>query len=82
AVKGRSKESVGAFFAALGEQRSACLRFVTCDGAEWIRTVVAAKAPEAIVCLDTFHVVSVRREAPCIRRRVRDPPHLAVAAAR
>ncbi|MGH9165713.1 MAG: ISL3 family transposase [Acidimicrobiales bacterium] len=29
-----------------------------------------------------FQVIFVRREAPCIRRRVRDPPHLAVAAAR
>ena len=82
AAKGRSKDSVGAFFAALGDERAARLRFVSCDGAEWIRTVVAEAAPDAIVCLDTFHVIGVRREAPCIRRRVRDPPHLAVAAAR
>ena len=31
---------------------------------------------------DPFHVVEVRHEAPCIRRRVRDPPLRAVAAAR
>jgi len=39
-------------------------------------------APQAVICFDPFHVVKVRREAPCIRRRVRDPPLWAVAAAR
>jgi transposase len=63
AAKGRSKDTVEAFFAALGDERAAQLRFVTCDGAEWIRTVVADKAPEAIVCLDTFHVVGWATDA-------------------
>ncbi len=63
AIKGRSKDSVGAFFCALGDERSAALRFVTCDGAEWIHTVVADKAPEAIVCLDTFHVIGWATDA-------------------
>lgn len=31
---------------------------------------------------DPFHLVKVRHEAPCIRRRVRDPPPRAVAAVR
>ena len=31
---------------------------MSCDGAEWIRAVVARRAPEAVVCLDSFHVVS------------------------
>jgi len=34
------------------------LQFVTADGAEWIRDVVTESAPDAIVCLDTFHVIS------------------------
>lgn len=63
AVKGRSKDSVAAFFAALGEERAAGLAFVSCDGAEWIRTVVADAAPDAIVCLDTFHVVGWATDA-------------------
>ncbi|MCA1694127.1 MAG: ISL3 family transposase [Actinobacteria bacterium] len=63
AAKGRSKDTVEAFFAALGDERSAALRFVTCDGAEWIRTVVADKAPDAVVCLDTFHVISWATDA-------------------
>ncbi|MGH9171414.1 MAG: ISL3 family transposase [Acidimicrobiales bacterium] len=58
AAKGRSKETVGAFFDALGEDRAKELAFVSCDGAEWIRTVVAERAAEAVVCLDNFHVVS------------------------
>ena len=45
------------FFDALGPERSARLRFVTADGAEWICAVVAERAPHAIICIDTFHVV-------------------------
>jgi transposase len=63
ATKGRSKDTVGAFFDALGDERSARLRFVSADGAEWIHTVVAERAPEAIVCLDTFHVVGWATDA-------------------
>lgn len=57
AAKGRSKETVGKFFDALGAERAGALRFVTADGAEWIRLVVVDRAPDAIVCIDTFHVV-------------------------
>lgn len=56
AAKGRSKATVGAFFDALGP-RAAHLQFVTADGATWIADVVAERAPDAIVCLDTFHVI-------------------------
>lgn len=58
AAKGRSKDTVGQFFDAVGEQRCQGLGFVSADGAEWIRSVVAARALEAVVCLDPFHVVS------------------------
>ena len=30
---------------------------MTCDGAEWIRTVVAQRAEGALICLDTFHLI-------------------------
>lgn len=56
-TKGRSKDTVTAFFDALGE-RVRDLEIVTTDGAEWIRTVVAARAPNAEICIDTFHVVA------------------------
>ena len=56
AAKGRSKATVGRFFDALGD-RADTLGFVTADGAEWIRGVVEKRAPDAIVCIDTFHVI-------------------------
>lgn len=63
AAKGRTKAVVGEFFDALGDERAARLAFVSCDGAEWIRTVVADRAPDAIVCLDTFHVIGWATDA-------------------
>lgn len=63
AAKGRSKDTVNEFFDALDDERSARLQFVTADGASWIRDVVAERAPDAIVCLDTFHVVSWATDA-------------------
>lgn len=56
AAEGRSKATVGAFFDALGD-RTGDLEFVTADGATWITEVVAQRAPDAIVCIDTFHVI-------------------------
>lgn len=63
AAEGRSKAVVASFFDQLGTERTAQLGFVTCDGAEWIRTVIAARAPEAIICIDTFHVISWATDA-------------------
>ena len=57
AAKGRTKAVVGEFFDALGDERAQNLAFVTCDGAEWIRAVVSERAPGAIICLDTFHLI-------------------------
>lgn len=62
AKKGRSKATVETFFDALGE-RAGDLQFVTADGAGWITDVVAERAPDAIVCLDTFHVISWATDA-------------------
>ena len=63
AAKGRKKTTVHAFFDALGDERAAQLQFVTCDGAEWIRDVVAKRAKDATVCLDTYHLVSWATDA-------------------
>ena len=57
AQKGRTKEAVNSFFDVLGDERAAQLQFVSCDGAEWIRSVVAERSPGALVCLDTFHLI-------------------------
>jgi transposase len=55
---GRDTATLRRFFDALGEARSAALTHVSADGAEWIHTVVAERAPQAIICLDPFHVVA------------------------
>ncbi|RFS45619.1 transposase [Micromonospora craniellae] len=55
--EGRRKQTVEAFFAALGPQRAAALTHVSADGADWIGDVVAAHAPHALRCLDAFHAV-------------------------
>jgi transposase len=70
AAKGRSKDTVHAFFDTLGDDRAAQLQFVTADGAEWIRDVVAARAPDAVVCMDTFHVIGWATKALDEVRRV------------
>lgn len=69
AARGRSKETVGIFFDVLGD-RAAELQFVTADGATWITDVVAARVPDAIVCLDTFHVIGWATKALDEVRRV------------
>ena len=71
AAEGRSKATVAAFFTAIGPDRSAGLTHVGCDGADWIHTVVAERAPQARLCLDSFHVVAWASEAVDeVRRRI------------
>ena len=52
------------------------------DLAESFRAGLSPHLDHARRVADLFHVVRVRHEAPCIRRRVRDPPLRAVAAVR
>ncbi len=58
AAPGREAKTVHAFFDALGASRAAQITHVSADGADWIAGVVAARAPQAILCADPFHVVS------------------------
>jgi transposase len=58
AHEGRNKETLRLFFQQLGAVRSAGLTHVSADGAEWIHSVVAEYAPQALICLDPFHVVA------------------------
>lgn len=57
AAQGRDSETVLAFFDALGAERTKELTHVSADGAEWIHTPVRKRAPQAVLCLDPFHVV-------------------------
>lgn len=43
--------------------RAALLTYVSAEGAEWIHDVVTARAPQAVLCLDAFHVVAWATEA-------------------
>lgn len=63
AGEGRSKATVREFFTLLGPGRAAQLQIVTCDGAEWIHAVVKERAPEATICMDTFHVIGWATDA-------------------
>ncbi len=58
AAEGRNSATLRRFFDALSEQRSAWLTHICADGAEWIHTVAAERAPQAEVRLDAFHVVA------------------------
>lgn len=42
----------------LGEDRVRRLTHVSADGAEWIHNPVRRRAPQAVICLDAFHVVA------------------------
>ncbi|MDX2974679.1 ISL3 family transposase [Kribbella solani] len=77
AQPGRNSATVGRFFDALGPDRAKQLTQVSADGAAWITKVVRARAPQAVLCADPFHVVSwatkcldeVRRETWNAARR-------------
>lgn len=58
AAPGRDQQTLRKFFDALGPERSAALSHVSADGAEWIHDVVTERAPQAVICLDAFHVVA------------------------
>lgn len=58
AAEGRNSETVLKFFDALGPERAKLLTHVSADGAEWIHTPVRTRAPQAVLCLDPFHVVA------------------------
>jgi transposase len=63
AAKGHDKKTLEGFFDLLGDERCAQIRLVSCDAAEWISGVVKARANNATVCLDAFHLVKWVSEA-------------------
>ncbi|QFG26977.1 ISL3 family transposase [Actinomadura sp. WMMB 499] len=90
AAEGRNCATLNTFFDALGG-RAAALTHVTCDGAEWIHRPVRERAPQALLCLDPFHVVKWgtdaldalrRRMAADLRRRGRAGPAAALKGTR
>jgi transposase len=71
AGKDRTAGTLNRFFDDLGQARANALTHVSADGAEWIHTVVAARAGNAVLCLDAFHVVAWATKAlDEVRRRL------------
>jgi transposase len=70
-AEGRDEATLERFFDLLGPSRSRALEFVSADAASWISSVLERRCPQAIVCLDPFHVVSWATEAlDQVRREV------------
>jgi transposase len=63
AREGRDERTLWRFFDELGPERCAALTHVSADAASWIANVVAVRCPQAIRCLDPFHVVAWATQA-------------------
>jgi len=71
AAAGRDRKTVEAFLDALGEERCKQIELVSCDMAGWIAGPVADRLPNAVRCVDPFHVVALATDAlDEIRREV------------
>lgn len=57
AAEGRDAKTLNRFFDLLGEKGCEQIELVSADAAEWIERTVYDRCPNAMVCLDTFHVV-------------------------
>jgi transposase len=54
---GRSKDTLKQFYDRLGPDRCRLLESVTMDGSPAYRTATEESAPQARICLDTFHIM-------------------------
>ena len=71
AAAGRDRATVESFFDQLGEERCKQIALVSCDMAGWISGPVADRLPDAVRCVDPFHVVMLATDAlDEIRREV------------
>jgi transposase len=71
AKEGRDQGTVREFFEKLGPERAKLLSHVSCDGAKWIHDVIAEQAPQAMICMDPFHVTQWATDAlDEVRRRI------------
>jgi transposase len=71
AAPGRDRQTVHAFFDALGQERCKQLELISADMASWISGPIAERAPQAERCVDPFHVVMLATDAlDQVRREV------------
>jgi transposase len=71
AAPGRDRKTVLAFFDALGEERCKQIELISADMATWISGPIAERCPDAVRCVDPFHVVMLATDAlDDVRREV------------
>jgi transposase len=71
AAPGRDRKTVLSFLEELGEERCERMRLVSADMAAWIAGPVAECCPNAVLCIDAFHVIQGATEAlDQVRREV------------
>ena len=63
AAEGRSRKTLAKFFDLLGPERGKAIELVTSDAAEWIIGLVSKRCPNAVQCMDPFHVVQWATDA-------------------
>lgn len=63
AKDGRDATILGEFFTLLGSERCARIALVSCDQGRWVRHALAEHCPDAVVCMDPFHVVRLASDA-------------------
>ncbi len=63
AALGRDRKTVEKFTDLLGEERCGRIRLVSCDDAEWITRPIAERCPDAVICLDPWHIVKAATDA-------------------
>lgn len=63
ASPGRDRKTVERFLDALGAERCARIRLVSADMAAWIAGPVGERCPDALLCVDPFHVVRLATDA-------------------
>jgi transposase len=71
AAEGRDEAALDRFFYQLGAERAKLITHVTADAGSWIANVVDVRCPNAVRCMDTFHVIAWATDAlDEIRRQV------------
>jgi transposase len=63
ASAGRDRKIVERFLDELGETRCKQIKLVSCDMASWIAGPVADRLPDAVRCVDPFHIVMLATDA-------------------
>jgi transposase len=69
AAAGANIKTLSGFFELLGEERCQRIELVSADMGSWIAKALAKHCPDAVLCVDPFHVVKLATEALDVVRR-------------